>query len=617
VSADPPASPALAAAASASSDAIDGFLSRVALSPARAARARHLLLSSAAGNRQSAGPPSTGDETATFLANLRRAGVLRRLVLTVAAYAAQLALLIAVWWMMGSRAVGQGAGAATGWLAAWMVTLALMVGLRVSASYVAGRLAIDTGGLVRERLLRGILNLDTELIRQQGIGQLLGRVIEAEAVESLALSGGILGLAAVFEITTGVVVLALGGSAAVQMALLAAWIVFALWMAGRYWRALQAWAADRLALTHDLVERMVGHRTLVAQQPPERQHTDEDEALGRYARRGQNVDRAAAVLTAIVPRGWLLLGVASLVPLLTAATSAGHGTGVAGIATSLGGVLFIYAAFRKLVVALPALAGAAVAWREVAPLFAAGRPAAGPLSLTLSPPSGARESDPDPVNPLPLAGEGLGEGPQKSRALVSARSLAFRYPTAPTPVLSDCSFDIHGGDRIVLEGPSGGGKSTLASLLAGLRAPDDGALLLNGADQRSLGLARWRAHIGAVPQFHENHVFSASFLFNLLMARRWPPRPEDVRDAEALCRELDLTGLLARMPAGLEQQIGETGWQLSHGERSRLFIARALLQSLDARILDESFAALDPETMTKVLSCVLRNADTLVVIAHP
>jgi ABC-type transport system involved in cytochrome bd biosynthesis fused ATPase/permease subunit len=71
------------------------------------------------------------------------------------------------------------------------------------------------------------------------------------------------------------------------------------------------------------------------------------------------------------------------------------------------------------------------------------------------------------------------------------------------------------------------------------------------------------------------------------------------------------------MPAGLEQQIGETGWQLSHGERSRLFIARALLQSLDARILDESFAALDPETMTKVLSCVLRNADTLVVIAHP
>jgi ABC-type bacteriocin/lantibiotic exporter with double-glycine peptidase domain len=184
-------------------------------------------------------------------------------------------------------------------------------------------------------------------------------------------------------------------------------------------------------------------------------------------------------------------------------------------------------------------------------------------------------------------------------------------------VLSDCSFDIHTGDRIVLEGPSGGGKSTLASLLAGLRAPDDGALSLNGADQRALGLARWRAHVGAVPQFHENHVFSASFLFNLLMARCWPPRPEDVRDAESLCRELDLTDLLTRMPAGLEQLIGETGWQLSHGERSRLFIARALLQSLDARILDESFAALDPETMTKVLACVLRNADTLLVIAHP
>jgi len=613
--ADPMASPALAAAALARTTAIDGFLSRAALSPARAAKVRELLLAAGA-DRQSSLPPPAGDDAATFLASLRRAGVLRRLALTVVAYAAQLALLITVWWMMGSRTVGQGAGTESGWLTAWIVILALMVGLRVSASYVAGRLAVDTGGLVRERLLRGILNLDTELIRQQGIGQLLGRVIEAEAFESLALSGGILGLAAVFEITTGVVVLALAGSAVVQMVLLAVWLAFGLWMAGRYWRALQAWAAERLALTHDLVERLVGHRTLVAQQPPEKRHTDEDEVLSRYARRGQTVDRAAAVLTAVVPRGWLLLGVASLVPLFTAATS-GAGSSAASVATSLGGVLFIYAAFRKLVIALPSLAGAAVAWREVAPLFAAAGQMTGPLSLTLSPLRGAREPDPDPANPLPLAGEGLGEGPRIPTFHISARSLSFRYPTAPTPVLSDCSFDIHTGDRIILEGPSGGGKSTLASLLAGLRAPDDGALSLNGTDQRALGLPLWRAHIGAVPQFHENHVFSNTFLFNLLMARRWPPHPEDVRDAEVLCRELHLTDLLARMPAGLQQLIGETGWQLSHGERSRLFIARALLQSLDARILDESFAALDPETMTKVLACVLRNADTLVVIAHP
>jgi ATP-binding cassette subfamily B protein len=84
-----------------------------------------------------------------------------------------------------------------------------------------------------------------------------------------------------------------------------------------------------------------------------------------------------------------------------------------------------------------------------------------------------------------------------------------------------------------------------------------------------------------------------------------------------LCIELGLGPLLSRMPGHLRQIIGETDWQLSHGERSRLFIARSLLQPLDVRVLDESFAALDPETLERALTCVLRRAETLVVIAHP
>ena len=115
----------------------------------------------------------------------------------------------------------------------------------------------------------------------------------------------------------------------------------------------------------------------------------------------------------------------------------------------------------------------------------------------------------------------------------------------------------------------------------------------------------------------EKTWFSESVLFNLLLGRAWPPRREDVAAAEALCKELDLGGVLARMPSGLEQLVGESGWQLSHGERSRLFIARALLQRLDLRVLDESFAALDPETLERVLDCVLARAETLLVIAHP
>src|SRR5262249_22060212 len=104
--------------------------------------------------------------------------------------------------------------------------------------------------------------------------------------------------------------------------------------------------------------------------------------------------------------------------------------------------------------------------------------------------------------------------------------------------------------------------------------------------------------------------------FTLLRGRRGPPQPEDLAAAEPLCRALDLGPLLDRMPAGLWEIVGETGWQLSHGERSRLYMARALLQGTAVLILDESFATLDPATLSRVQQCVVAHAPTLLVIAH-
>ena len=96
-------------------------------------------------------------------------------------------------------------------------------------------------------------------------------------------------------------------------------------------------------------------------------------------------------------------------------------------------------------------------------------------------------------------------------------------------------------------------------------------------------------------------------------ARRHLPTPAHGADRRAL----GLGDLLDRMPAGLFQMVGETGWQLSHGERSRLFMARALLQGADLTILDESLGALDPETLSECLRCALTRVPTLMVIAHP
>jgi ATP-binding cassette subfamily B protein len=306
------------------------------------------------------------------------------------------------------------------------------------------------------------------------------------------------------------------------------------------------------------------------------------------------MDRTAAYLLALVPRGWLLVGLLGLAPAFVTGRSLEP-----ALAVSLGGLLLAFTAFRKLATGLWHLAGAAIAWEQVAPLFqAAARPQVPtPPALVPGPDSGGDTAGKPPV--------------------LEAHDLVFRYRSRGEPVLRGISLRLGAGERLLLQGPSGGGKSTLATLLTGLRLPESGLLLLGGLDRQTLGAAGWQRRVVAAPQFHDNHVFTGTFAFNLLMGRRWPPQPEDLAQAEALCHALGLTDLLHRMPAGLLQLVGETGWQLSHGERSRLFLARAMLQGAACLILDESFAALDPATLHQALRCVLERAPTLVVIAHP
>src|SRR6185503_6142286 len=98
--------------------------------------------------------------------------------------------------------------------------------------------------------------------------------------------------------------------------------------------------------------------------------------------------------------------------------------------------------------------------------------------------------------------------------LVEARGLTFSHVGRQRPVISDAVLSVARGDRILLEGASGGGKSTLASLVAGLRRPDSGLLLLDGADRATLGAEGWRRRVASAPQFHENHVLTSTLLFN-------------------------------------------------------------------------------------------------------
>jgi len=87
--------------------------------------------------------------------------------------------------------------------------------------------------------------------------------------------------------------------------------------------------------------------------------------------------------------------------------------------------------------------------------------------------------------------------------------------------------------------------------LIGLRQPQSGLLLLAGLDRQTLGANGWRRWVAAAPQFHENHVLTETFAFNLLMGRRRPPESGDMAEAESICNEFGLGDLLRRMPAGM------------------------------------------------------------------
>jgi len=525
--------------------------------------------------------------TASFSKQLSQSRLPSRLLAMLAIFATLFLMEIAGWTLIGRGALGGRLD--VGWLLAWALLLLGTVPLRLVGGWLQGTLAISIGVLLKQRLLAGALKISMHEARRRGAGQWLSRVIESEALESLAMSGGFSVLIATIELCLAAWVLTLGAGGAWHLLLLFAWLVVTALIARIYYRRLRSWTQSRLDLTHDLIERMVGHRTRMVQQAAEHRHEDEDHELDRYLNLSKEFDAAFVPLAAGIPRGWLVIGLLGLAPVFI-----GGGAGPTALAIALGGVLLAYRALAAIAAGLASLMRALVAAKEVAPLFAAANEQSeSPGSI--------------PFSAMPSENEGV---------LVHARDIVFRQRQQAEPVLNGCSFTINRGDRILLEGPSGGGKSTLASLLVGLRQPESGLLLLDGLDRASLGDA-WRRRSTASPQFHENHVLSGTFAFNLLMGRRWPPEQEDLAAAEELCRELGLGELLDRMPSGVMQIVGETGWQLSHGERSRLFLARALLQRSELVVLDESFASLDPDTLDRCLRCALARAPTLMVIAHP
>lgn len=515
--------------------------------------------------------------SASFARQLREAGAFTRIAVLVLAHLGMILCLAASWWLLGAGALGGRIDGA--WLLAWALVLLMTVPLQLASTWSEGVLAAQIGGLLKQRLLDRAMALDSDSVRSDGPGRFLGKVLEAEALETCALGAGLAGLLTLIELGAATVILANASASAVAMLLV--WIAVAVFAGWRYTRARAIWTQQRLDMTESLVESMAGHRTRLVQERPERQAARDDVRLDAYAADSLRLDRAHARLLVLIPRGWLILGVLALLPLLWQAgrTSA--------LAIGIGGVLLSYQGFRRGAEGMTQLAGAFVAWRQI---------------------SGILRSGGEPIAPVAV--------PAPTTASIHVGDVAYRFAGDETPVLRRCALDVREGERALLEGDAGAGKSTLVSLLAGMRVPAGGTVLVGGVDRHAAGAEEWRKRIAAAPQYQDNHILAAPLAFNLLMARNWPPSPSDLAEAGAVARELGLGALIDRMPGGLWQTVGDTGWQLSQGEKSRVFVARALLQNAPVVVIDESFSSLDPENYLLALDCVNRRAKTLLMVAQ-
>jgi subfamily B ATP-binding cassette protein MsbA len=192
--------------------------------------------------------------------------------------------------------------------------------------------------------------------------------------------------------------------------------------------------------------------------------------------------------------------------------------------------------------------------------------------------------------------------------------VTFAYgPDLPT-VLHDVTFHIATGEVVALVGPSGAGKTTIASLLTRFwDVPDgQGNIRLDGIDIRHLSLLDLRGAIGLVPQ--EPALFSGTVRDNISFAR---PDASNV-DVEAAARAAHAWEFIERLPQGLETRVGERGVKLSGGQRQRIAIARVFLKNPAVVLLDEATSSLDSESERLVNSAmeVLLTGRSTLIIAH-
>ncbi len=199
-----------------------------------------------------------------------------------------------------------------------------------------------------------------------------------------------------------------------------------------------------------------------------------------------------------------------------------------------------------------------------------------------------------------------------ANAAVSFDHVSFTYPGSDRPALNDVSFSVLPGQVTALVGPSGGGKTTAASLIPRFWDTDSGTVAIGGINVRELNTEDLMRQVAFV--FQDTRLFKESLLENIRAAR-----PEASRDEVlSAARAAQCDDILGKLPQGLDTVVGTKGIYLSGGEQQRIALARAILKDAPIVVLDEATAFADPENehqIQKAFEALTKNK-TVLMIAH-
>ncbi len=197
------------------------------------------------------------------------------------------------------------------------------------------------------------------------------------------------------------------------------------------------------------------------------------------------------------------------------------------------------------------------------------------------------------------------------RGDIRFENVRFGY-TPDRPILKGIDLDLRAGETVAFVGPSGAGKTTIASLLPRFYEVDAGRITIDGIDIRDMTLASLRREIGVVQQ--DVFLFGGTIRDNIAYGRL-DATDEEIEQA---ARRAKLDTMISELPAGFETMIGERGVKLSGGQKQRLAIARMFVKNPPILILDEATSALDTETERKIQASLeeLAVGRTTLIIAH-